>query len=528
MLTRYENAQVFTADGRFAESFVVKDGRFAFVGGREDARNAFPQAKAVDLSGCFVCPGFNDSHMHLLELGCMLGQAQLASDSLAGVLDALARFAADHPREPFILGRGFNDDHFLDERRYLTRGELDAVCPDRPCLITRVCGHVAIANSRALELAGLSNAAVPVEGGHVDVDALGRPTGVLRENAISLVSSLIPVLDRQGIRERLLLALRAVRRYGITSVQTDDFADLPFEDVIAVYRALANEGKLTARVTEQSLLPTQAELTAFLQAGYTTGWGDERFRIGPLKLIGDGSLGSRTAFLRAPYTDDPQTCGIVDYTQEALDALVLQAHRAGMQVAVHAIGDGACDRVLNAVEHAQAVCPRRDARHGIVHAQITDRQQVARMAALGMHAYIQPIFLDYDAQIVRSRVGSRAEEAYPAASLLLSGATLSSGSDSPVEPPDVLAGIQCAVTRRGYLHPGDAPYLPHEALSLSDALRSFTSFGAYASFEEHIKGRIAPGFLADFTVLGQSPFETAPQALHAIPVTAVFLGGEKL
>ena len=319
-----------------------------------------------------------------------------------------------------------------------------------------------------------------------------------------------------------------VSRFGVTSVQTDDFVTTkaPFEEVIAAYLEIKAEGRMTVRVTQQCQLPDMDTLRRFLSLGYRTGWGDEWFRLGPLKLIADGSLGTRTALMNAPYDDAPDTCGIAVYTQEALDELVLTAHTAGMQVAIHAIGDGAADRVLNAVERAQALCPRSDARHGIVHAQILTQAQAARMQRLNMHAYIQPIFLDYDTTIVYPRLGHRADEAYPAASLLRRGVTISGGSDSPVEEPDVLTGIQCAVTRESVTRPSGAPYLPHEALSLYDALLCFTAFGAYASFEETIKGRIAPGMLADFTVLAIDPFETDPSVIHKTPVRLTVVGGK--
>ena len=532
MLTRYHNARVFTENGVINGGFVVENGRFSAVGSDDALTRACPGAPCVDLGGRFVCPGFNDSHMHLLELGCVLLQAQLApcTDSLAHVLDAVGAFASAHPQEPFILGRGWNHDDFTDTRRYPTREDLDAVCPDRPCLITRACGHVAVANSAALHLAGIDVHPVTVDGGRVETDAAGRPTGVLCENAIGLVNALVPKPDRAGIRERIARAIEFVRGYGITSVQTDDLSslDVPFEDILGAYEELRAQGRLTIRVTQQCYLPTLQALRAFLAKGYRTGWGDEWLRIGPLKLISDGSLGSRTAFLRAPYADAPDTCGIATYSQEALDAIVLSAHSAGMQIAIHAIGDGATDRALHALEHAQRVCPRQDARHGIVHAQVLDRAQAQRMRALSMHAYVQSIFLDYDSQIVESRLGDRAQEAYPAASLLRGGVTLSNGSDCPVELPDVMAGIQCAVTRMSFTRPAAAPYLPGEALSLTDALRSFTSMGAYASFEEGIKGRIAPGCLADFAVLSRDPFEAAPSQLHEIAVESLYLDGKQI
>lgn len=532
MFTRYENAHVFTGTGAFCESFVVEDGIFSMTGSNEETRHAYPDAHTVSLSGRFVCAGFNDSHMHLLGIGNMLGRAQLApcSDSLAHVLETVKDFAQAHPDEPFVLGRGWNQDDFTDVRRFPTRDELDAVCPDRPCLITRACGHVAVANSRALSLAGICDHAFPVDGGLIETDANGRPTGVLSENAIGLVSIKVPKPDRAAIKNRLQAAMEFVHSMGVTSVQSDDFTscDVPFEEVITAYLELKNEGKMTVRVTEQCLLPDEATLSRFLDAGYRTGWGDESFRIGPLKLLVDGSLGARTALLRAPYSDAPDTRGIATYTQDAFNALVLKAHRSGMQIAVHAIGDAAADMVLDAYAYAQQQAPRSDARHGIVHAQILTQEQVRRMKELGLHAYIQSIFLDYDSQIVHARIGERASEAYPAASFKANGVTFSNGSDSPVELPHALGGIQCAVTRASFTRKAQPPYLPHEALTLSDALISYTAAGAFTSFEEQKKGLIAPGYLADFIVLGSNPFSTEPTQIHSIPVDHVFFGGAQV
>ena len=528
----YENARIFTGDQQSAECFVVHNGVFAFVGSCKDARAAFPDAQHIDLGGQFVCPGFNDSHMHLLELGCVLTQAQLnlCTDSLANVLSGVSAFAQANPDEGWVLGRGWNHDFFTDETRYPNRYDLDRVCADRPCLITRACGHVAVANSRALALAGIDSLARSVSGGCIQTDENQIPTGVLEENAIQIVSSLIPAPDREGIKRRLLLAMDTVAQYGITSVQSDDFCALeaPFEEVIAAYLELKTEGRLTVRVTEQCLLPTKEALDRFLAMGYCTGWGDSMFRLGPLKLLADGSLGARTAFLNAPYADAPETRGIATYEQAELDAIILRAHQAGMQIAVHAIGDAAADSVLHAIEKAQRAHPRKDTRHGIVHAQILTKAQAEQMKALHMHAYIQSIFLDYDTQIVFPRLGERALDAYPAESFLRIGVSFSGGSDCPVEPCDVLRGIQCAVTRKSVSRPASVPYLPREAQTLHDAILSFTRWGAYASFEEQTKGRIAKGYLADFTVLGLDPFEVDPMVIHRIPVKQTYLGGNQI
>ena len=529
---RFINGQVFTGNGHSCTSFVVRGGRFMMTGSDDATHKSFPDAKTIDLEGQFVCAGFNDSHMHLLGLGNMLSMARLANctDSLAHVLEGLKSYADHNADEPFVLGRGWNQDDFTDVKRFPTRDDLDAVCPDRPCLITRACGHVAIANSAALRLAGIDSAAPHVEGGCVETDVHGRPTGVLSENAIALVSSLVPCLDRAGIRRRLLLTMDFIRQFGVTSVQTDDMAttSAPFEDVIGAYMDLKAEGKLTLRVSLQCNLPDEEALERFLAAGYRTGWGDEWLRMGPLKLLIDGSLGARTALLRAPYSDAPETAGIAIYTQETLNRLVLRAHSSGMQIAVHAIGDGGAEMVLNAFEYAQSVCPREDARHGIVHAQVLTHAQAERMKALNLHAYIQSIFLDYDTQIVRPRLGERANEAYPARSLLKKGITFSNGSDCPVELPFALAGIQCAVTRASFTRKAQPSYLPEEALTLEEAILSYTANSAYATYEETTKGKIEPNHAADFAVLGQNPFDTAPEDLHRIPVKALYVAGKQV
>lgn len=267
------------------------------------------------------------------------------------------------------------------------------------------------------------------------------------------------------------------------------------------------------------------DLEAFLAEGYNTGWGDEWVKVGPLKILGDGSLGARSAYLSRDYADKPGYRGIPIYTQQQFDDLIGCANRHGMQVAVHAIGDGILDRVLGAYKKALAEHPRDDHRHGVVHCQITRPDQLADFAALHLHAYVQPIFLDYDIHMVEQRVGPElAATSYAFRTLMDSGVWTSSGTDCPVELPRALACIQCAVTRRT-LKDRVGPYLPEEALTVQQAIDSYTTHSAHATFEEDSKGRIAPGYVADFVVLGGNPFEADPYAIGDIPVLATYAGG---
>ncbi len=535
MKTICHNGRVYTGGGSFAEAFMAEDGRFTAVGTNAKILPlADEETVLLDLQGRFVSPGFNDSHMHLLGFGEALGTAQLAehTDSLAGVLACLKDFLKAHPVHPgrWLTGRGWNQDYFSDVQRMPDRFDLDTVSMEVPILATRACGHCCVINSRALEIAGITAATPAPEGGQIGKTEDGEPDGRLYDNAIELLEPFFPLPDTEELKDMIRRASKALNSYGITSVQSDDygvFRGIPVQTVNSVFRELAESGELTVRVSEQANLPGLPGLRAFLDAGYRTGTGDERFRIGPLKLLGDGSLGSRTALLSVPYADAPETKGLSLYPADELMRMISYAHAHGMQVAVHAIGDACLDRLLDAVDAALKEHPKEDHRHGVVHCQITRADQLQRIRALGMHVYAQSVFLDYDNHIVESRVGKAlAATSYSWKTLMDLGVTVSNGSDCPVELPDVMRGIECAVTRTSL--DGTGPYLPEQAFTVREALDSFTVQGAYASFEEDVKGRIAPGYLADFTVLQQDPFEVPPEELHKIRVLSCFLGGEKV
>ena len=535
MRTAYFHGRVYTGDLPLCEAFLVEDGSFLMAGSDGAVLAALSaEDRRVDLGGRFVCPGFNDSHMHLLGFGSGLRMARLAghTGSLAEMLAYVRAYLADNPpREgQWLLGRGWNQDLFADVRRMPDRRDLDAISTEVPIMLTRACGHCCVLNTRALALAGIGADTAAPEGGAVGMEN-GLPDGRLYDNAMELAQRALPVPGPEEIRDMLRAACREVNRYGVTSVQTDDyqvFPGVPWETVNAAYRGMAAAGELTVRVCEQAQFTGPAELRRFIASGHKTGTGTEMFRIGPVKLLGDGSLGSRTAHLSRPYADQPDTRGFSLYSDEALNAMVACAHENGMQLAVHAIGDACLDQVLDALERALEAHPRPDHRHGIVHCQITRPEQLRRIRELGLHVYAQSIFLDYDNHIVEKRAGKElAASSYHWKTLMDAGVSVSNGSDCPVELPDVMAGIQCAVTRttlRDYL----GPYLPRQAFTVQESLDSYTVRGAEASFEENVKGRIAPGYMADFVVLGADPFETNPFALRDIPVLETYLAGERV
>ncbi len=525
MTTTYYNGRIYTGDG-FADSFTVENGRFTRVGHR-----IADGGVAIDLGGRFVCAGFNDSHMHLLNLGQTLAMSNLSAHtgSLSDMLDCLRAFIRETNPAPgaWVQGRGFNQDYFSDVHRFPNRFDLDAVSREYPICISRACGHICVVNTRALTLLGIDQTTPQPAGGRFTVDERGMPLGQFFENALELVFGRMPAPDATALRAMLQAGCRHLNARGITSCQSDDYTVFPqlgYRPVMDALESMAADGSLTVRVNEQAQFTNLPDLQAFVESGHFR-HGDALFKNGPLKMLGDGSLGARTAYLSRAYADAPETRGLPVYTQAQLDAMCTYANAHGMQIAIHAIGDGILDRVLDAYEKALTACPRVDHRHGIVHGQITRPDQLARMQKLGLHVYLQSIFLDYDTRIVLDRVGAAlAATSYAAGSLLRNGITISNGSDAPVEDPAVLRGIECAVTRRS-IGTTAAPYRPEEALSVRQALDSFTQGGAYASFEESYKGCIRPGMLADFVVLEGNPFETPPNRLHEIAVCATYLGG---
>ena len=533
MKTIYYNGTVYTGKMPLTQAFAVEDGKFVFAGSNRETRGlAECGDKLVDLEGGFVCSGFNDSHMHLLGFGNALSGARLSekTQSLKEMLDCLREYKENHltGKNAWIMGRGWNQDYFTDTKRMPDRYDLDQVSGEIPICAVRACGHCLVVNSKALEILGINGSTPQPEGGRIGIRD-GMPDGRFYDNAMDQVYDAIPAPDKETLKSMILTSCRALNAYGVTSCQTDDYSTfntVPWTLVNDAYRELEAEGKLTVRVYEQSNLGSPEALREFVEAGYKTGVGSALFKIGPLKIMGDGALGARTAYLSRPYADDPSTCGIPVFSQETLDEMIGYANEKGMQVAVHAIGDACLDRVLNSYERALKEHPRRDHRHGIVHCQITRPDQLEKIRQMELHVYAQSIFLDYDIHIVEQRVGEElAATSYSWKTLMQNGVSVSNGTDCPVELPDVLACIQCAVTRttfRGHI----GPYLPDQCFTVQEALDSYTLKGAESSFEESFKGRIAPGMTADFVVLGKNPFETDPEALKDIPVRATYLGGK--
>ena len=516
-----------------AEAVVISNGRITFVGSNSEAlKHQVAVTQVIDLKGRMMVPGFIDSHMHLLNLGYSMRNIDLSGAKSIEELKALiSDFIKTNNIEPgqWVLGRGWNQDYF-DVKVFPNKHALDDISREHPILITRACGHAVVVNSMVLDLCGIDGHRGQIEGGAMDLDEEGEPKGIFRENAISIVYGAVPKYDIKSIKEMLLAAQDEALAFGITSIQSDDLQSAPglgFDEVIHAFQELADEGKMKIRLYEQSQLTDIEELKSFFDKGYFAGWGDEYFKIGPLKILTDGSLGARTAYMTAPYEDAPDNYGISTFSQEELDELVACAHERNMGAAIHCIGDKAMYMAFDSIEKAIKKMPQKNVRHSIIHCQITDEKLLDRFKELDVIAHVQPIFLDYDLHIVEERIGrERAKWTYNWKSLVDRGVHVAFGSDCPVEPCNVMHGIYAAVTRkdlRGYPRGG---WLPDQKVSVEEALYGFTMGPAYASFEEEAKGSIKVGKFADFTILSEDIFEIEPEYLKGVEVVATIMNGE--
>lgn len=498
-----------------ANSFIVENGIFSYVGQTDKALEYQRDGcETIDLKGAFVSPGFNDSHMHLIGTGYYYSCCQLQDcKSLDDVANKLAQEIATKQEGEWIIGRGWNQDNF-DANELPTKLFLDKISSTHPILLTRCCGHIAVANSCAMELAGIEKD-THIENGEVDFDK-----GIFKELAIELIHKHFPKVTKDKLKEYIIRGCRVCNEFGITSCQSDDFVTLTnnYQLPLEAFDELSKENKLTLRINEQCQFLNVDDFKSFLNIQYKNN--TNLFKTGPLKMLGDGSLGARTAFLSKPYRDDPTTRGIANYTEDEFKQMVKIAYSHGMGSIIHSIGDGILDRILSTFEDINDI--NNSLRSGLVHVQLTRQDQLDKIIKLKLHCYIQSIFIDYDAKIVNQRVGDLADTSY-AFKTLYDNITVSNGSDSPVENPDCLKGIECAITRCSV--GASNPYRIEEALTVSQALDSFTSKGAFASFEENIKGKIEEGMLADFVVLSEDPRLVEPHKIHSIKIHCTVLGG---
>ena len=527
------NANVLTMDPDPAAR--PRAAAVAIADGRIEALDADPSraARVVDLRGATVLPGFHDAHNHMVGFGMSLSEVDISSPPIGGLDElyaAIARRAETTAPGDWVIGSGYDQNKL---GAHPDRDALDRVAPGRRVWLRHTSGHMCVVNSPVLAALGVDSAAIEVPGGRVATDADGRPTGLLEERAQLLVGSLVYPYPLAELADAIARASAEYLKEGVTSATEAGIgggwvAHSPAE--LAAYAAAREQGRLGVRVelmaAREVLHPLGAHpgdnLVAALDLGIRTGFGDDWIRLGPVKIFADGSLVGRTAAVHDPYHGSDGS-GYLQAEEDELRAAIIAAHRSGWQVATHAIGDRAIDVVLDAYARALAEYPRRDPRHRIEHFAVVQPRQVARAAELGVIAVPQGRFATELGDGMLAAVGpDRAEWLYRQRSLLEAGMVLPGSSDRPVVSGAPLLGIADMVNRRTA---SGAPFNPGEAVTARQALRAWTWGSAYASRQEHVKGSIAPGMLADLVVLSEDPTAVSPDRIAGLEVLATITGG---
>jgi hypothetical protein len=527
------NGKIVTVDSAFSavQAVAIKDEKIVAVGEDRDLKKLKgSKTKMVDLKGKTVIPGINEGHLHMLSTGLELSKINLRDPKIQ-TLNDLVQAVADRvkvtPKGEWIEGSRW-DQSKLKENRFPTRWDLDQISPEHPVYLKRTCGHIAVANSKALELAGINKDTPQPEGGEIVKDEKGEPNGALLEKpAYSLVEKLIPKPNLRQKKEAIKAACRAFNAAGITSVHDGMMEVGDYQ----AYQEVYNEGELTVKVygmvaTGLPGVKEEEAISYLMKIGPRQGFGNEYLKIGGIKMMVDGGVGGRTALMRTPYiTGKPNNYGIQTLPQETLRKVVKLANQMGWQVGVHACGGKAMDNVLEAYREADAEKPIKGRRWFLIHAYDPSPQNFEDMKRMEVGAATNPSFIHFLGDSYIFNMGKEwTAYASPHKEYLKNGIRISAGSDSRVTPYPPMFGIYAAVTRRTQVSKEVAG--ADQCIPVQDALRIFTMGGAWMTFEEKTKGSIEPGKAADLVVLGEDILTVDPERIPAIPILATFVGGK--
>jgi len=512
-----------------AEAVAIFGTRILAVGSStEMMKLADTDTRVIDLDGRRVVPGFNDAHVHFID-GCLSLRAVdgIHTKTPEEFRDRVAAFAHTLPKGEWISDGSWDHENWPGTK-LPTHQLLDAVTPDNPVALTRLDGHMLLANAKAMQIAGINKDTPDVPGGVIVRDAEGNPTGIFKDAAENLIESHIPSPSPERLRQALSDGLRYAAEHGVTSAQEmANDARQTLDGNMRVYEEALRQGKLTVRIAQFPGLYTWHNQAAL---GIEAGFGGDVLRLGGLKAFADGSLGSTTAWFFAPYVDSPNTSGIASDTlihPDEMYAAMKAADAAHLQLAIHAIGDRANHTILDMYERLEKENPAWNRRLRIEHAQHLTADDIPRFAQLHVIASMQPYHAIDDGRWAEKRLGpERLKTSYAWRSLLDSGAVLAFGSDWPVAPMDPLMGIYAATTRRTLDGKNPGGWIPAQKITVAEAVHAYTMGAAYAEYQENLKGSIEPGKLADFVVLTDDIFHEDPVLIEKTRVEMTIFGGK--
>lgn len=520
------NGNVYTVNDAMpqAKAIALRGDTIIAVGWDEEIKTRFKAKRVIDLSGKAVYPGFTDAHAHLESLGASLANLNLAgTTSVEQIRKLVAERAASLPSGAWLRGRSW-DQNDWDVKDFPTHQMLDDVADDHPVFLRRIDGHAGWANKKALDMAKISKSTTDPAGGKILRDAAGNPTGVLIDNAMDLIDAVMPP---PTIEERTSYVERAVQecvRYGLTQVH-DMGADA---ELIGIYKKLIAEKRFPFRVYV-AIDGINKTWRAYKGREPEIGKYDNRLTVRAVKLYADGALGSRGAALLEPYSDDKKNKGLLLTPIDSLKKAARDALERGYQVCTHAIGDRANRAVLDIYEDVfkSNEAKAKDARFRIEHAQVVSLTDIPRFAKLGVLPSMQQTHCTSDMYWAEQRVGAkRVKGAYAWRSLINAGSIIPGGSDFPVESADPLLGFYAAITRQDAKNFPDGGWYPDQRMTREEALKSFTTWAAFAAFEEHLRGSIEVGKLADLVVLSNDIMQCEPKEILKTTVVYTIVGGE--
>ncbi len=524
----FVNARIHTMTGKTAEAMYVRNGIILDIGSEPEVRSSVSSsAVTVDLKGKCVMPGFIDSHCHLINTGEVRNKMDLSSARSTADLIAIGKaYIAYHniPEGEPVMGYGFNQNLF-DTVKLPEKEAADAISAGHPVILERVCGHVGTVNTYAIEKLGLTCNS-HFEGGKLGVRENGELNGHIWENALTNIKGRLKNKSTAYMKSLIRETSVYINSLGITSVHSNDVNEEDFDIFYEACKELEQEDRMTVRIFEEIAVPDLKSIKRLIKKGLKTGEGSDFIKTGNIKIFADGSLGAHSAAMLEEYSDMPGEKGIAVYKEQTeLNDMVLTANRAGLQVAIHAIGDLAAAQCVEAFENAGTLVSR-ELRNRIVHCQIADDALLGRMHTSSIAADIQPPFTVTDWRVAEKAFGERCRHSYRWKTMRDMGIHVGGGSDSPVESFDPIWGIHCAVNRCDEAGYPEGGWHPDEKLSVAEAVSLYTRDAAYLAFEEKQKGTLEKGRLADFIVLTEDIFSVSPMDIGNVRVEKTFIGGK--